>query len=39
MNIHGIVMREDYAIVLDFLPLGYPGARHPEPIVQSIGTK
>jgi putative nucleotide binding protein len=39
MNIHGIVMREDYAIILDFLPLGYPGARHPEPIAQSIGTK
>lgn len=34
----GIFMKEDYAIVLDFLPRGYSGMRHPEPIVQAIGT-
>ena len=34
----GIFMKEDYAIVLDFLPRGYSGMRRPEPIAQAIGT-
>lgn len=34
----GIFLKEDYAIVLDFLPRGYSGMRHPEPIVQAIGS-
>lgn len=31
-------MREEYAIILDFLPTGYPGARHSIPIAQAVGT-
>jgi len=31
-------MREEYAIILDFLPNGYPGSRHSIPIAQAIGT-
>lgn len=31
-------MREEYAIILDFLPTGYPGSRHSMPIAQAIGT-
>lgn len=30
-------MKEKTAIVLDFLPSGYPGDRRPEPIAQLIG--
>ncbi|MCX8179305.1 MAG: DUF655 domain-containing protein [Candidatus Aenigmarchaeota archaeon] len=32
-------MREEYIIVLDFLPTGYPHSRKMEPIAQGIGTK
>jgi putative nucleotide binding protein len=32
-------MREDYIIVLDFLPTGHPGSRRVEPTAQGIGTK
>ncbi len=31
--------KEDYAIVLDFLPTGYPNAYSNEPIAQAVGTK
>ncbi len=31
--------KEDYAIVLDFLPTGYPSAYSNEPIAQAVGTK
>jgi putative nucleotide binding protein len=29
--------REERAIILDFLPTGYPGRRHAEPIAQALG--
>ncbi len=32
-------MKEEYAIILDYLPTGYPGSRRPLPIAQAIGTK
>lgn len=31
-------MKEEKAIILDFLAEGYPDRRHPEPVAQSIGT-
>ena len=31
-------MKEEKAIILDFLSEGYPDRRHPEPVAQSIGT-
>jgi putative nucleotide binding protein len=31
--------KDDYLIVLDFLPHGKPGERRPEPLVQGIGEK
>ncbi len=31
--------KEDYAIVLDYLPTGYPNSYSNEPIAQAIGTK
>lgn len=31
-------MKEEYCIILDFLPNGYADRRHPEPIAQAIGT-
>jgi putative nucleotide binding protein len=31
-------MREEYCIILDFLPSGYADRRHPEPTAQAIGT-
>jgi putative nucleotide binding protein len=31
--------KEEYAIVLDYLPYGYPVERHQSPIAQSIGVK
>ncbi len=31
--------KEEYAIVLDFLPTGYPNSYSNEPIAQAIGTK
>jgi putative nucleotide binding protein len=31
-------MKEEKAIILDFLSEGYPEKRHPEPVAQSIGT-
>ncbi len=31
-------MKEEYAIVLDYLPAGYPGSFKKEPIAQAIGT-
>lgn len=34
----GIFTKEEYAIVLDFMPRGYSGMRRPEPIAQAIGT-
>lgn len=30
-------MREEYIVVLDFLPSGYAGERRPEPVAQAIG--
>ncbi|MEM5793528.1 MAG: DUF655 domain-containing protein [Candidatus Aenigmatarchaeota archaeon] len=30
-------MKDEYIIVLDFLPMGHPGSRKSEPIVQGIG--
>ncbi|MEM7826793.1 MAG: DUF655 domain-containing protein [Candidatus Aenigmatarchaeota archaeon] len=30
-------MKEEYAIVLDFLATGYPGRRYGEPLAQAIG--
>ena len=32
-------MKEDYAIVLDFLPTGYPDSYKREPIAQVLGEK
>ena len=32
-------MKDDWVIVLDFLPEGHPGRGRPEPIVQAIGEK
>ena len=32
-------MKEESAIILDYLPHGYPDRRHEEPIAQAIGTK
>jgi putative nucleotide binding protein len=32
-------MREDYAIILDFLPTGYSTSRYPMPIAQAIGER
>ncbi len=31
--------KEDYAIVLDFLPTGYPNSYSNEPIAQALGTR
>jgi len=31
-------MKEEYCIILDFLPSGYPDRRHAEPVAQAIGT-
>jgi len=31
--------KEDYAMVLDYLPYGYPLGRHTNPIAQAIGLK
>ncbi len=31
--------KEDYAIVLDYLPTGYPNSYSNEPIVQAVGTQ
>ncbi|MAH42302.1 DNA-binding protein [archaeon] len=31
-------MKEEKAVILDFLAEGYPDRRHPEPVAQSIGT-
>jgi putative nucleotide binding protein len=31
--------KEDYAIVLDYLPYGYPMGKHTSPIAQAIGLK
>jgi len=31
------MIKEEKAIILDFLPNGYPGMRRPEPIAQAIG--
>ena len=31
--------KEDYAIVLDYLPYGYPMEKHTNPIAQAIGIK
>ena len=31
-------MKEEYAIILDYLPVGYPGSFKKEPIAQAIGT-
>ena len=30
-------MKEEKCIILDFLPTGYPGRRHAEPIAQAVG--
>jgi putative nucleotide binding protein len=30
-------MKEEKCIILDFLPIGYPGRRHAEPIAQALG--
>ena len=30
-------MKEEKCIILDFLPNGYPGRRHSEPVAQAIG--
>jgi putative nucleotide binding protein len=32
-------MKEENAVILDYLPSGYPHRRHAEPIAQAIGTK
>ncbi len=32
-------MKEENAIILDYLSHGYPDRRHPEPIAQAIGTR
>lgn len=32
-------MKEEYIIVLDFLPIGHPNSRKAEPIAQGVGTK
>ena len=32
-------MRDEYVIVLDFLPHGHPADRKPEPIAQTVGEK
>lgn len=31
------MVKEEKCIVLDFLPTGYPGRRHPEPVAQAVG--
>jgi len=31
------MVKEEKAIILDYLPTGYPGRRHAEPIAQAIG--
>ena len=31
------MVKEEKCVVLDFLPTGYPGRRHPEPVAQAIG--
>ena len=32
-----VMVKEEKAIILDFLPTGYSGRRHPEPVAQAIG--
>jgi putative nucleotide binding protein len=34
-----MVEKEDYALILDFLPYGYPGGKGMSAIAQAIGTK
>ncbi|MBI4018001.1 MAG: DUF655 domain-containing protein [Candidatus Aenigmarchaeota archaeon] len=31
-------MKEEYCVILDFLPNGYPDRRHAEPVAQAMGT-